>query len=272
MHCVRACSPTYLLSNLPIARMWSAKTNDELVAEIQRLRTERDDAATTDPQPAFDVRQTVDQLNLVGVTIERDGTLSYVNPYTCRVTAWQPGDVVGKNFFDIFIPATDRARLELEFEDALIKGGFPEQKEISVLARSGAVRTVQLNSFIVNRSGRDVSSFTIIGEDITNKRRVASALSSTNAQLQDLVDNTSDLIQLLTLDGKFMFVNRAWREVLGYGSDEIAALNLRNGVSLHFARHDGESTGRKIAETLLQHRQLDHQRPQLRRPLPQDSR
>ncbi len=208
--------------------MWSAKTNDELVAEIQRLRTERDDAATTDPQPAFDVRQTVDQLNLVGVTIERDGTLSYVNPYTCRVTAWQPGDVVGKNFFDIFVPAADRARLELEFEDALIKGGFPEQKEISVLARSGAVRTVQLNSFIVNRSGRDVSSFTIIGEDITNKRRVASALSSTNAQLQDLVDNTSDLIQLLTLDGKFMFVNRAWREVLGYGSDEIAALNLRD--------------------------------------------
>ncbi|MDB5240769.1 MAG: histidine kinase, partial [Spirosoma sp.] len=49
-----------------------------------------------------------------------------------------------------------------------------------------------------------------------------------NAQLQDLVDNTSDLIQLLTLDGKFIFVNRAWREVLGYGSDEIAALNLRD--------------------------------------------
>lgn len=63
----------------------------------------------------FDVRRTVDQLNLIGVTIERDGTLSYVNPYTYRVTAWQPGDIVGKNFFDIFIPAADRARLELEF-------------------------------------------------------------------------------------------------------------------------------------------------------------
>ena len=214
---------------------WSAKTKEELVAEIQRLHHQRDGVAVSDTQPALDARQTVDQLNLVGVTIERDGTLNYVNPYTCRVTAWQSSDIVGKNFFDIFIPAADRARLELEFDEALAKGSFPEQKEINLLARSGAVRSVQLNSFIVNGPGREVSSFTIIGEDVTNKRRVASALSSTNAQLQDLVDNTSDLIQLLTLDGKFMFVNRAWREVLGYGSEEIASLNLRDVLHPDYA-------------------------------------
>ena len=189
----------------------------------------------------FDVRQTVDQLNLIGLTIERDGTLSYANPYTYRVTAWQPDEVVGKNFFDLFIPAADRARLELDFEDALTKGGFPEQKEITLLTRSGAVRNVLLNSFIANdadqkkTSSQSVTSFTLIGEDVTNKRRVASALSSTNAQLQDLVDNTSDLIQLLTLDGKFIFVNRAWRECLGYSSDEIAALNLRDVLHPDYA-------------------------------------
>ncbi|GAB2565670.1 PAS domain S-box protein [Spirosoma areae] len=207
---------------------WSAKTKDELVAEIQRLHHERDGILVSDALSAFDVRQTVDQLNLVGLTIERDGTLLYANPYTFRVTAWQSGEIIGKNFFDIFIPPTDRARLELEFEEALLKGGFPEQKEINLLARSGALRSVQLNSVIVNGADGHVSSFTVIGEDVTNKRRVASALSNTNAQLQDLVDNTSDLIQLLTLDGKFIFVNRAWREVLGYNSEEISALNLRD--------------------------------------------
>ncbi|WP_338869712.1 PAS domain S-box protein [Spirosoma sp. SC4-14] len=212
---------------------WSAKTKDELVAELERLQQERDGATLTDPGANADVRQTLDQLNMIGVTVERDGTLSYVNPYTYRVTAWQPSDIVGGNFFDIFIPAADRARLEMEFDEAIQKRTTPEQKEISLLARSGAVRNVRLNSFILNppEEGTDrgeVSSFTLIGEDVTNKRRVASALSNTNAQLQDLVDNTSDLIQLLTLDGKFIFVNRAWREILGYGSDEIAALNLRD--------------------------------------------
>jgi PAS domain S-box-containing protein len=214
---------------------WSAKTKDELVAEIQRLHHERDGLIMSDMLPAFDVRQTVDQLNLIGLTIERDGTISYANPYTYRVTAWEPEEIIGKNFFDIFIPAADRARLELELEEALAKGGFPEQKEINLLARSGALRSVLFNSFIVNEGDGRGASFTAIGEDITNKRRVASALSNTNAQLQDLVDNTSDMIQLLTLDGKFIFVNRAWREVLGYNSDEISALNLRDVLHPDYA-------------------------------------
>lgn len=219
---------------------WSAKTKDELVAEIQRLHHERDGGTTADAMSHTDVRQTLDQLNMIGVTVEHDGTLSYVNPYTYRVTAWQPSDIVGNNFFDVFIPASDRARLEMEFEEALSKRGTPETKEISLLTRSGAVRNVQLNSFVINPSEENadqsnVASFTLIGEDVTNKRRVASALSNTNAQLQDLVDNTSDLIQLLTLDGKFIFVNRAWRDSLGYGSDEIAALNLRDVLHPDYA-------------------------------------
>ncbi|GAB3996207.1 hypothetical protein GCM10028807_38420 [Spirosoma daeguense] len=211
---------------------WSAKTKDELVAEVERLHQERDGQTAIDTHHIFDVRQTVDQLNLIGLTIERDGTLLYANPFTYRVTAWQQSDIVGRNFFDIFIPPADRTRLESEFEEALLKGGFPDQKEITLLARSGALRSVQLNSFIVNG---DSSSFTLIGEDVTNKRRVASALSNTNAQLQDLVDNTSDLIQLLTLDGKFIFVNRAWRDVLGYNSDEISVLNLRDVLHPDYA-------------------------------------
>jgi len=193
------------------------------------------ESASTGQGATFDVRQTVDQLNLIGLTVERDGTLSYANPYTYRVTAWQPDDVIGRNFFDVFVPPADRAKLEQEFDDALRRGGFIEQREISLLARSGALRNVQLNSFIVNNRASELTSFTIIGEDVTTKKRVASALSFSNSQLQDLVDNTSDLIQLVTLDGKFMFVNRAWREVLGYGSDEIAALTLREVLHPDYA-------------------------------------
>jgi PAS domain S-box-containing protein len=181
----------------------------------------------TTSQP-FDVRKTVDQLNLIGLTVEHDGSVSYANPYTLRVTAWAMDEVIGRNFFDVLIPEADRPVLERLFAEALERGGFPEQREIELLTRSGSTRTVHLNSFITSGSGSRTDSFTLIGEDLTNKRRVASALSNTNAQLQDLVDNTSDLIQLITLDGKFIFVNRAWRDLLGYGADQIAALSLQD--------------------------------------------
>ena len=65
---------------------WSAKTKQQLTAEIRQLSKELDVLNSLDgfPRtqtvPDFDLRQTVDQLNLVGLTIERDGTLRYVNP------------------------------------------------------------------------------------------------------------------------------------------------------------------------------------------------
>ncbi len=195
-------------------------------------------------RPDSDVQQTVDRLNLIGLTIDRGGILRYTNPYTCRITGWLSEEVVGRHFFDLFVPAADRARLEQEFEDALQRGSFAETtdrvpREITLLARNGAIRQVQINSFLIHRTNETadapVESFTLIGEDMTNKKRVASALSHSNAQLQDLVDNTSDLIQLITLDGKFIFVNRAWRERLGYGSDEISSLNLRQILHPDFA-------------------------------------
>ncbi|MGV3557944.1 PAS domain S-box protein [Larkinella arboricola] len=222
---------------------WSAKTKDELVAEIRRLSKEVNIRNSLDGSPeiphatVFDVSKTVDQLNLIGLTIEKDGTVTFCNQYTFRITAWQPTDVIGQNFFELFIPAAERVQVQRYFEDAIGRDGVFEQKEINLLAKSGAVRNVQLNSFIINNAAdlSAVASYTIIGEDVTNKKRVASALSYSNSQLQDLVDNTSDLIQLVTLDGKFLFVNRAWRETLEYSSDEISSLTLKDVLHPDYA-------------------------------------
>ncbi|WP_234734980.1 PAS domain S-box protein [Tellurirhabdus bombi] len=220
---------------------WSAKTKEELVTEIRRLSKELDILNTLDESaraqnlPLFDVRKTVDQLNLIGLTIERDGTVTFANQYTLRITGWSKEDIVGTNFFETFIPDSERLQIEQDFDEAIERGGLLEQKEMNLLAKSGALRHVHLNSFIINNVAGVIASFTLIAEDVTNKKRVASALSYSNAQLQDLVDNTSDLIQLVTLDGKFVFVNRAWREVLGYSSEEIASLTLTDVLHPDFA-------------------------------------
>ncbi len=44
--------------------------------------------------------------------------------------------------------------------------------------------------------------------------------------LLDLVENANDLIQSVDMAGRLLYVNRAWRETLGYTEDEIPGLNL----------------------------------------------
>ena len=59
-------------------------------------------------------------------------------------------------------------------------------------------------------------------------KRQAAQLETVNTELQesqhtleDFLDNANDLIQILSLDGRFTYVNRTWQQTLGYSLEEI---------------------------------------------------
>lgn len=51
-------------------------------------------------------------------------------------------------------------------------------------------------------------------------------LKQTHEELQDFFDNASDLIQIVDLEGKFIYVNQAWRRNLGYDDAQIRNLKF----------------------------------------------
>ena len=172
----------------------------------------------------------VNQLNFIGLVIDRNGTIQHCNPYTTRALGWQAHELQGRNLFEQLVPAEQRAESTQFLGESVERGGLSEFRELSLYAKNGNLRLVQLNSLVLRQESSQVLDFVLIGEDVTNKLRVSSALNKSNAQLQDLIENTSDLIQLVGIDGKFTFVNRIWRELLGYETDELSALRLADVV------------------------------------------
>jgi two-component system sensor histidine kinase UhpB len=88
------------------------------------------------------------------------------------------------------------------------------------------------------------------------RKRSKRELRESEAQLRDLFDGTSDLIQSVATDGRILFINRAWREMLGYSEQEIIALNIFDVI--HPDQHEYYRTclqqhladkGREIVET-----------------------
>ena len=65
-----------------------------------------------------------------------------------------------------------------------------------------------------------------LNQELENRVKERTALlQQSQEQLQDLFDNANDLIHAVSLeDGSFLYVNHAWREVLGYEEEEISQL------------------------------------------------
>lgn len=65
-----------------------------------------------------------------------------------------------------------------------------------------------------------------LGPEAKNLQTTLATLRESLERYRSLIDNTPDLIHSVTPQGAFLFVNRAWRELLGYSQEEIKKLTL----------------------------------------------
>jgi len=58
------------------------------------------------------------------------------------------------------------------------------------------------------------------------RRQMEQRLRESEERYLDIFDNTSDLIQCLAPDGRFLYTNRTWRETMGYSEEEVRGMSL----------------------------------------------
>jgi PAS domain S-box-containing protein len=73
--------------------------------------------------------------------------------------------------------------------------------------------------------------------DITERKKTEEALIKAEGKYRDLLDNTNELIQSVTPDGRFRYVNKSWLQTLGYSEEEISNLNIFRIIHPDYLEH-----------------------------------
>ncbi|MFT4032758.1 MAG: PAS domain S-box protein, partial [Siphonobacter sp.] len=107
----------------------------------------------------------------------------------------------------------------------------------------------------------------MVAETTTTLRQTSPGLplNSASSELQDLIRNTSDLIQMIDLQGRFLYVNKAWKDTIGYRSAELNQMNLRDVIHPEFmeetlSRFERVKNGEQIPDFEAVYRRKDGRR------------
>jgi PAS domain S-box-containing protein len=130
----------------------------------------RVEAALRDSEKRF--REMLEGVKLLAVMLDDNGNITFCNSHLLGLTGWRREEVLGKNWFDIFLPPEVKAGLAALFQEKVGDGCFPHYYENDILTRQGERRTIAWNNSVLRDADGNVIGGTSIGEDITDRRRL----------------------------------------------------------------------------------------------------
>ena len=137
------------------------------------------------------------------------------------------------------VPTFDQARERIHPEDQsahaqAVEESIRENKDFELYFRivlpDGSIRDIHSIGRRVLNEQAELVELTGVHIDITERKRAEAALRASEERYRDLFDNANDLIQSTDAEGRFVYVNRAWRDTLGYSEEEVGRLSVRDIV------------------------------------------
>ena len=87
--------------------------------------------------------------------------------------------------------------------------------------RSGRWMDVELSAVAIRDEGGDIIGFATLVHDVTEKKRMEAALRESEERFSAFMNNSSVVALMRNLDGQYVYVNRAYEELVGKPANEI---------------------------------------------------
>lgn len=138
--------------------------------------TERKEAEIALEQSERRFRMAVETMTLVGVMLDREARITLANQFLLDLTGWKREEVLGRDWFEVFLPEDVRPSVRKIFEAAIHSTNFMAHYENEIVTRTGERRLIAWNNVAIRDAEGEVTGVTSIGEDITERTQLQAQL------------------------------------------------------------------------------------------------
>lgn len=122
--------------------------------------------------------------------------------------------------------------------------------EFGLLGIKGTRRQMETHAVPMHDESGELRALAIT-RDITERKQAEAALRDNDEQHRDFLEHAHDLFQNVGADGRFLFVNRAWQDALGYTAEEAARITIFDVIAPEAHEHCRVFFGRVLAGEAL---------------------
>ncbi|MFS8883453.1 response regulator, partial [Synechococcus sp. R55.3] len=195
---------------------------------IRRESAEREKAERSLKQERDFTNAVIDTAGALVVVLDPEGHILRFNRAAEQLSGYSLAEVKGRLVWDLgLIPPEDVPGVKQAFEQ--LKGNyslFLNRHENFWRTKQGALRLIDwTNTALIGANG-EAEFLMSTGIDITDRKLAELALKESEERYRDLFENATDLIQSVDAEGHFLYVNRAWKETLGYDEAQVYQMTL----------------------------------------------
>ena len=163
-------------------------------------------------------RVLADNIPISIVVYQRDKVV-YANDFAVQMSGYSKEELYTMNLWDNFYP--DDQKLMMGSIKARLKGEkVPNRYEVRFITKSGDVRNIDLSAGFIIYDGQPADLITLT--DITERKDAERDLQIS----QFSIENASDEIYWVDMDGDFIYANKSACDSLGFSKEEILSLKV----------------------------------------------
>ncbi len=208
-------------------------------------------------------QQYLDIAGVIMVAIDCEGVVTMINRKGCEVLGYPEHDIIGRNWFDHFIPQWLRDELKPVAKALLIGDLASAQRfENPILNRAGEERMIAWHNTVVRDDRGGIVGHLSSGTDVTEQRRAERDIEKSEQKCRIIFENALDGIMVVDLESKRLVNgNTAACQMLGYTSAELPSLTVADIHPAESMAHVLEQFERQVRQEIS----MAHDIPVLRK-------